>query len=116
MQMLVNSIRTGFFYIGTELNAKFGKLLDKFLVIILIGNVAICLVLVKRLRIIKLVVSIIGVLAFCSSGQSVERCHHTDATNLVFRIHVITFVTKRSEVHTSRSAKAINQGYNLLTL
>ena len=114
MQMLISSIRASFLDISTKLNTKFSKLLDKLFAIILIGNVTISLVLVKRLGVVKLMIGLIGVFVFRSIRQRIERCHHTDTTNLVFRVHIIAFVAKRSEVHTSRSAKTINQSYNLL--
>ena len=58
---ILDSVRTGFLHIGSKLHTQLGKLFDKLLVVILVGDVTVSLILVERLWIVLLVISLIGI-------------------------------------------------------
>ena len=60
-------------------------------------------------------ISFIGKLVFTTIGLRVEGCHHTDAADFVLRVHVVTLITERSEIHTCRCTHAVDEGDDWLT-
>ena len=60
-------------------------------------------------------VSLIGKLVLATVCLGVECSHHTDAPDFVFRVHIVSLVAKRCEIHTGTGAHTIHEGDDRLS-
>ena len=60
-------------------------------------------------------ISFIGKLVFATIGLRIEGCHHTDTSDFVLRVHVVTLIAERSEIHTCRCTHAVDECDDWLT-
>ena len=114
--MVVGGSRKSSLHRIAELHSQLGQLLYKHVVIAIISDVAHLFVLVETFRVVNLVIGVVGVFAIAAVLLGVEGCHHTDATELVFRVHHIHLVTQRREIHSRRGTSAVDKGEYVLTL
>ena len=116
MQVFILRLRTGGLNVSTELNTEFGQFLNQEVAVSIVGNITKFLVLIERLGIVKLVIGLVAESAGRTILFSIESGHHADATNLIFRVHIVASIAESGEIHTCRAAHAIDESHHGLAL